>query len=399
MSLETFRGNFRPSLGVELEFQLVDAESMALSNAVDDVFAALPSSALDSVKPEFYRSCLEINSDVCADVDEVRRDLEPRIAELDRAARCAGVRLAWGGTHPFSHWRDQEVVQTPRYKELVEQYRETLCRQVTFGLHVHVGVPSGDEAIKVCDGLREYIPVLLALSANSPFWCGRATGLLSHRTEIMAASPVSGPPPAMGSWAHFEALVDRLSSCGMIQTPKELWWDLRPNASLGTVEVRVCDMPADLPTTLGIVALIQCLVHRIVQADAYSHADEECESLILDQNRWRAARHGLDAMFADLNTSQTQSARDVLEQLVHELEATAVELHCDGWLAYAGTMARQPIGAEQQLAEFERTGNLVDVARYQADWASRGLNLLASNRWIESRRPRVVTPSVPMLSY
>jgi len=383
MFIDSFQGSAGPSLGVELEFQLVDAESMALTNAVDEVLAALPFWSLGAIKPEFYRSCVEVNSNVCADVNAVRCDLEEKIAELDRAVRCSGIRLAWGGTHPFSHWRDQEVLQTPRYKELAEQYRETLCRQVTFGLHVHVGVPSGNAAAQVCDSLREYIPALLALSANSPFWNGRVTGLLSHRTEIMATSPVSGLPPTLGRWAHYEAMVERLIGCGLIKTPKELWWDIRPNPSFGTVEVRVCDMPSDLPTTLGLVALIQCLIYWISRSGGPSRTEGECHSLILRQNRWRAARHGLDAVLVNPGTCYTQTARQLLDELIPELENTAVDLRCEEWLAFAHDLTHQPVGAERQLAVFEQSGSLSEVSRYQVDCAGKGWASLSSNHWIE----------------
>lgn len=194
MNIESFRGSAGPSLGVELEFQIVDAESLALTGAADKVIESIPESAPEFIGPEFFRCCVEINTGVCRDVDEVDRDLSATISATNAAARQHGVLLAWGGTHPFSHWRDQPVVPDPRYLELAGHYGETLCRQLTFGMHVHVGVPDGDAAVHVSNRMSEHLPALLAISANSPFWCGRATGLHSHRVEVMNASPTGGLP-------------------------------------------------------------------------------------------------------------------------------------------------------------------------------------------------------------
>src|SRR3954452_6555737 len=224
MSFDTFHGSARPSLGVELELQLVDTRSMALRGAIFEVLAGVPADFQDSVKPEFYHCCVEINTGVCRDVAEVENDLATKVTATARAAALKGALLAWGGTHPFSHWRDQSIVPTARYLELAEHYRETLCRQLTFGLHMHVGVGDGDTAVRVCNGMVEHLPALLALSANSPFWCGRATGLHSHRVEVMGSSPTGSLPPRLGGWDDYARLVERLTAAGLIQTAKELWW-------------------------------------------------------------------------------------------------------------------------------------------------------------------------------
>jgi carboxylate-amine ligase len=239
MSLISFRGSARPSLGVELEFQLLDEQSLALTGASELVLASVPAEIKDAVKPEFHDCCIEVNTGVCREVAQVGHDLWPKLTAAAGAAARHGVLLGWGGTHPFSHWRDQQIVPAPRYRALAEFYQETLCRQVTFGLHVHVGVGDGDTAVRVCNRLVTHLPVLLALSANSPFWSGRATGLHSQRAEVMEASPTSGPSPRLGGWADYARLADRLTSSGLIGTAKDLWWDARPNGAHGTVELRV----------------------------------------------------------------------------------------------------------------------------------------------------------------
>ena len=172
---------------------------------------------------------MEVATDVCASVDEVRRDLKAKLLWVAGAAAQRGLLLAWGGTHPFSHWKDQEITSDPRYRALADAFQETLRRQLTFGLHVHVGVESAESAIKVCDQIRDYLPVLLALSANSPFWCGRATGLQSHRIEVMGSLPFGGIPPRLNDWDSYCHLVSQLAACALIESPKDLWWDVRPS--------------------------------------------------------------------------------------------------------------------------------------------------------------------------
>jgi carboxylate-amine ligase len=362
MSFNSFRGSVRPSLGVELEFQLVDARSMALTGVAAEVLSGIPARYQDSVKPEFYDCCVEINTDICRDVAEVGDDLRPKLAATARVAGRLGVLLGWGGTHPFSHWRDQMVLPTPRYRELAERYRESLCRQVTFGLHVHVGVGDGDAAVGVCNRIAEHLPALLALSANSPFWCGRATGLHSHRVEVMGSSPTAGLPPRLGGWDEYEKLVRRLTSAGVIGTAKELWWDVRPSPEHGTVEVRMCDMPPDLPSVLGLTALIQCLVVYLSRGGC-DPIDDEAAPMFVRQNRWSASRHGLGADLVDPRTGRTSTARDTIKDLVGRLGGVAAALGCSRHLEHARAMADGASGSERQLALFEQTGDLHEVVR------------------------------------
>ncbi|GAC1468952.1 MAG: glutamate--cysteine ligase [Isosphaeraceae bacterium] len=316
---------------------------------------------------------------------EVERDLSQRIRTAAHAAAQHGILLAWGGTHPFSHWREQEVVSTPRYLELAEKFRETLCRQVTFGLHVHVGVEDGELAIRVCNGINAYLPALLALSANSPFWCGRATGLQSHRVEVMSASPTGGLFPRIESWSDYEALAHRLTALGIIKTTKELWWDVRPSPEHGTVEVRICDMPADLHSVLGLTALIQCLVASLSKVENGNGPMDECGMMITRQNRWLAARYGLDAQLVNPHTGVTEAARDVLKGLVVQFRDQAEALGCSRQLDHVWTLSDAPTGAERQITVFEQTRDLVSVARHQAN--------VLNPVWNEARPSFAVDPT------
>lgn len=367
MSVEPFRGGARPTLGVELELQLVDAETLDLVAAAEGILAAVPAAIRDSVKPEFYPSCLEINTGVCQDVESVGRDLTLKLAAVGELAARNGARLAWGGTHPFAHWLDQPITPDQRYLDLAELLRETLCRQLTFGLHVHVGVEDGDAAVRACDAIIEHLPTLLALSANSPFWCGRPTGLHSHRIEVMGASPTGGLPPHLGGWDAYASMANRLAAAGFIETTKELWWDVRPSERHGTLEVRVCDMPPDLPSVLGLTALIQCLVYDLArQVEGGPPPLDPCGRMMVRQNRWRAARYGLGATLVDPRTGRPSPASDIIKGMVDRMSGVADMLGCTTQLQMARKMADGPGGADLQIALFERTGDLTAVARFQA---------------------------------
>ena len=225
-------------------------------------------------KPELMQSCLEVNTGVCHTVAEAERDLRDKLAVIEQAAESLDLRLWWGATHPFSCWRDQLVTPDDRYYQLVNLLQEMARRLVTFGLHVHVGVDTGDKAVMICDRIMRHLPTLLAISSSSPFWEGRDTGLHSHRSKIMEGLPTAGLPTLMRNWSEYVWLVNHMVETGFINTIREIWWDVRPHHNFGTVEVRVCDMPGNLADALAIAALVQCLVKALsdeIDQGAYQH--------------------------------------------------------------------------------------------------------------------------------
>jgi carboxylate-amine ligase len=360
------------TVGVELELQLVDSSTVALHCGIDGVLAELSPSLLASVRRELHGCCIEIATDVCRSVDEVRRDLTAKLRSVGDAAAKRGLLLAWGGTHPFSHWNDQEITDVPRYRELAELYGESLLRQVTYGLHVHVGVASGDAAIRTCDRMHDHLPILLALSANSPYWSGRATGLQSKRIELMSSLPTRGVPPGLRDWDSYVKLVSQLMTHRIIASLKDLWWDVRPSPTNGTVEVRICDMPLGLETVLGLTALIQCLVFvlssekatEIVGRTSDSHAaDDLCHSLTLRQNRWLASRFGSDAILVHPLAPQQAPAGVLARTMIDRLIDVGQELGCSDYLENLKTRSREPNGALAQMTIYSRTNRFEDVAR------------------------------------
>ena len=363
MSAIEFTYNEYPTIGVEIELQLVDAESLALKSTIADILAGVPEKHSAHFKPELMQCCLEINTGVCRTVAEVEADLTAKLALADKLADAAGSRLFWAGTHPFSSWHDQVVTPDERYHGLVDLLQDTARRLITFGLHVHVGVDTGDKAVMICERIQNHLPTLLALSSNSPFWNSRPTGLQSQRSKLMDNLPTAGLPPLMRNWSEYVWLVNHLVGTGFINTIREIWWDVRPHNNFGTVEVRICDVPASLTDVLGLTAVVQCLVHALseeIDAGTYQH---DCHPTMVRQNKWRACRHGMDANLVDLWTQASLPARKMLGQLVDRLHETAVELDCLDYLEHARAMAQQPTGAERQLAVYHETGDLVEVVR------------------------------------
>ncbi|MBV8130717.1 MAG: YbdK family carboxylate-amine ligase [Planctomycetaceae bacterium] len=363
MSPYTFASSPGPTLGVELELNLVDAQTLALRSGVVPILESLPPELHGSVKPELFQCYLEINTAICRDVAEVERDLTAKIKVVQQLAQNQGMRLYWGGTHPFSRWQDQEVTPDERYLGLVDLLQETARRLVTFGLHVHVGLDSGDMAIMICDRILPHLPMLLALSVNSPFWQGRNTGLHSHRIKIMETLPTSGLPPLMRNWSEYTWLLNHMIQTGFIKTVREIWWDVRPHHNFGTIEVRICDMPPSLHHVLGLTALIQCLVRDLSEEIDRGTYQNNCHPFLIRQNKWRACRYGMEASLVDPQTFQSIPVRKVVHRLLDRLKDRALELGCSSQLEIVRELADRPTGSVLQLETYRQTGDLAEVIR------------------------------------
>ncbi|MFO0907859.1 MAG: YbdK family carboxylate-amine ligase [Isosphaeraceae bacterium] len=358
-----FARNDAPTLGVEIELNLVDADTMALRSGFGEVLARLPDELHGTVKPELMQCYLEINTEICRDVAAVERDLTTKVRAVQAAAERSGLRLFWGATHPFSLWTDQEITQQARYLGLVDLLQDTARRLITFGLHVHVGLDSGDKAIMICDRILNHLPTLLAISANSPFWLGRKTGLHSQRVKVMEDLPTAGLPPLMRNWSEYVWLLNHMVETGFIKTIREIWWDVRPHHNFGTVEVRICDMPHDLPTVLGLTALVQCLVYDLSRQIDEGTYQFDCHPFLVRQNKWRACRYGMDARLVDPQTYKQRPVRKVLRDLVERLRPVAEELGCAPYLASMIERCDEPTGSQRQLRIYEETGDLAEVVR------------------------------------
>ena len=361
-----FTRNEEPTIGVEIELQLVDADSMALTSGIDKVLERLPAGLREQIKPELMQCYLEINTVVCRTVREAGTDLQTKLEDLQRVTDALGIRLLWAATHPFSSWRDQDITVNDRYFRLVELMQDVARQLVTFGLHIHVGVDTGDKAVMVCDRMLRHLPLLLALSSNSPFWDGRRTGLHSNRSLVMQDLPTAGLPRQMRNWSEYVWLINHLVDTGFINTIREIWWDIRPHHNFGTVEIRVCDMPADLNSVLALTAMAQCLVVAISNQIDEGTFQSEYHPFMVRQNKWRATRYGGDAQLVNNTDYKLYSVKEMTENLIQKLRPTAVQLDCVDELNSALNLADRT-GASQQLEIFEKTESLEEVVRQMLD--------------------------------
>ncbi|MCA9192137.1 MAG: YbdK family carboxylate-amine ligase [Planctomycetales bacterium] len=362
MSNLPFTRNDRPTLGVEIELQIVENDSLALANRISDVLQAIPASYQGSIKPELMQSYLEINTKICNTVHEAGEDLRRKLSVVEQVMEPLGLKLYWAATHPFSSWRDQQITVDERYYRLVDLMQDVARRLVTFGLHVHVGVESGDKAIMICDRMLKYLPLLLSLSANSPFWEGRNTGLHSNRSKIMEGLPTAGLPHRMRNYSEYVWLIDHLKRTGFINSIREIWWDIRPHHNFGTVEVRVCDMPPRLEHVLSIAALVQCLVVAISREIDEGTFQSDYHPMMVQQNKWRATRFGAGAALVSSNDYTQIPVEQMTSRLVDSLLPIAHELACERELEMLSQLPTNS-GAKQQLEIFERTNSRREVVR------------------------------------
>jgi glutamate---cysteine ligase / carboxylate-amine ligase len=363
------------SLGVEEEFQLVSRESFELVSRVDEILSEVEDEEEHEgrVKPELLQSVVEVATHVAGSVDEAIEDLRGLRARLREAAAARDSLIASAGTHPFSRYEHQEVTDRPRYQELAEDIRWVAERELIFGLHVHVGVDSPETAIACLNGVRTFLPELLALSANSPFWQARPTGLASTRVKNFDMFPRSGLPPSFASWAEFEEMVERGMATSAFEDSTFIWWDVRPHPKLGTIEVRVPDAQTRLDSVRGLVALSQSLVATVAQRHAAGDPLAPQPVTLVDENKWRAARDGLDATLIDLENDTERPARDALRALAERCEPAARRLGCADDLAAIDGILERGNGADEQRRIYEGTDSLLAVAQWLAEETVRGL--------------------------
>jgi carboxylate-amine ligase len=363
-----FCSNDRPTVGIELELGLVNAETFALASAYGLLEARLVAEGhqtgeSSNYKAELMQCVLEINTAVCRTIPDAERDLREKISVVENACDALGLRLWWGGTHPFSRWGEQNITPDARYLQLVHLLQEMARRLVTFGLHIHVGVDSGDKAVMICDRIMRHLPVLLALSVSSPFWEARRTGLHSYRSKLMEGLPTAGLPTLMRNWSEYVWLVNHMIDTGFINTIREIWWDVRPHHNFGTVEVRVCDMPGNLADTLALAALVQCLVKALSDEIDHGTYQHDSHPMMVQQNKWRAARFGNQARLVDTQTYRVATVAAMVDRLVEQLHPTATELNCESYLKHCVTMATNRSAAQRQMDMLDETGDPREVVR------------------------------------
>ena len=359
-----FHGSPDPTLGVEVELQIVSPETLNLKSGSCQILDRVGEHP--KIKQELTQSTVEVVTGICRDVGEARADLAASYRELFALGDELGLAFSAAGTHPFAQWRDQDIFPNERYSWLVDRIQWPARRLLIYGLHVHVGVSSGEKAIAIGNALTTYIPHLLALSASSPFVDHEDTGLASSRSKIFEGMPTAGLPYRLPNYSAFQRFMNTLIRAGAIESVREIWWDIRPHPSFGTIEVRVCDAPSTLSDTMAIVALIQSLV--VWLDEHYEQGVPMTVNLpwIVRENKWRACRHGLDASIICNNDGEQQPLRVAIPELLSELEPYAHKLRCYHELMDVRSLLREA-SYERQRAHYEQTGELASIVEGVVD--------------------------------
>ena len=306
-----FNSSPEPTIGVELELQLVGKNNLNLNNISSKVLPDVNEEFSDNIKCELIESMIEINTNICSNIEEVEKDIKKTLNHLDEILKNYETEINCTSLHPFAIGKNQIITDNARYKRIMKDLQMVGKRFISQGLHVHIGINNSEDAIKVNNALRIYLPLLLSLSTSSPFFEGEDTGLHSYRTKLFEALPLAGMPDYLTNWNHFENLTEHLEGAGIISSVKDLWWDVRPHPGFGTVEIRVCDIPITFKEIIAIVALIQGLVVTLINAEPYSDTHIQ----ILQSNKWQAARYGLDGVYVDPKNFQKLSIKKAIENL------------------------------------------------------------------------------------
>jgi carboxylate-amine ligase len=354
------------TLGVEEEYMLLDGETLDLVQHIETVLAATEGHELETrVNPELMQSVLEIATPVCETAADVAAELRKLRAYVTGIAREKGLRVGSAGTHPFSLFERQRITARDRYRHLVDQLQYVARRELIFGLHIHVAVDDAEKAIQIVNGLLAHLPSLLALSASSPFWRGEPTGLASSRQMVFAAFPRSGPPPRFRDYADYAEVVGQLEKTGCIADYTHIWWDIRLHPRFGTIEIRVCDAVTRLEDAVALAAFCQSLVKLYSERYAVGAEIPSYHRILTTENKWLAARYGLEAPVMDLATGRRNRVpvAQLVRRTLGEIEPHARELGCDRELEGIGAILAKGNGSDRQRRTWNANRDIVEVVR------------------------------------
>jgi carboxylate-amine ligase len=346
------------TIGIEEELMILDADSLELVNAIEALIEPAPAG---EIKPELMESVLEISTEPCANIAEAGEQLRALRRQVAQTAAARNLAIGSAGTHPFALWEDQRIVARPRYRDLISALRFVARQELIFGMHVHVGLDDPDKAIHVANGMRVHMPVLLGLSANSPFWRADSTGLASTRTPIFRAFPRVGIPPAYKDWEDYERRIEFMVAAKVIEDYTYLWHDVRPHPKFGTVEVRVMDSQTHLEHSLGLAALVQALIRELAEHFDSGKRLARYPFEMLDENKWLAARHGLAGELVDLPHSTRVPTRELARRLIERMRDHCQDLGSLAELEAVEDLLERGNGAARQVVVYEANHDLREV--------------------------------------
>lgn len=358
----------RPSftLGVEEEYQTIDPVTRDLRSHIEaEIIQKGKLRLQERVKAEMHQSVVEVGTAICKNVQEARAELKLLRRGIISLARENGLRVAAAATHPFSDWRKQGIYPDERYQTIVEDMRIVARANLIFGLHVHVGIEDKETAIHMMNAARYFVPHILALSTNSPFWLGDETGLKSYRCKVFDKFPRTNIPDYFPSYGEYESFINLLIKTGCIDNAKKIWWDLRPHPFFDTLEFRVCDLPMRLDETIAITALIQATVAKLYKLHAANTGFRLYRRALIMENKWRALRYGIDGRMIDFGKRIEVPFKDLMHEYLDFVDDVVDELGCRNEINYIHKMLEMGTGADRQLRVYrESGGDLKKVVDY-----------------------------------
>jgi carboxylate-amine ligase len=349
------------TLGIEEEFAIIDPETRELRSHIQEILEGGKVLLKEQIKPEMHQSVVELGTEICTSIANAREHVVALRSKLASLANKAGLRIASAGTHPFSRWQDQLITEGDRYKEIVQDMQRLARANLIFGLHVHVGIPSRDSAIQVMNQARYFLPHIFALSTNSPFWGGQDTGLKGYRLKVFERFPRTGIPDAFESLSEYEDFCKLLVKTGCIDNPKKIWWDIRLHPFFDTLEVRVCDAQSRVDDTLALAALIQAVIAKLYKLLKHNTTFRVYRRRLLDENRWRASRYGIEGKLIDFGRESEVETRSLLNELMEFVSTEVDELGSRREMAHIERIMREGTGADRQLEVFHRTNDIKAV--------------------------------------
>lgn len=350
------------TLGVELEFQILDPNTLDLVPRAAHLFDQIPAPENRKIAMEFLQSIFEIQTGICNSIAEVEQDLCHTVRVAEEAAYACGCFLFASGIHPFALPERQLVTENERYQRIMEELQYVGRQFITQGLHIHVGMPDGDTAVRICDVIQGYLPLFTAMSTSSPYFKGEDTGFQSYRTKLFEALPLAGIADYLGSWRAYEGKMLMLHRAGVIREVRDLWWEVRPSPYFGTLEVRVCDMPSSFQDILALTAFIQAMAVFLFRRQDYR---ERIDPQLLRYNKWQAARYGLDGSFMDplgLLTGERMRTRMAVDRLLSALAPIMRELDSAKWCSRIQHILDKGTSADRQrelVARYETYKNMI----------------------------------------
>src|ERR1044072_7033802 len=349
------------TLGIEEEFQIVDPHSRAHRSHVSEILEDGKTLLGEQIKPEIIQSMIEVGTGICKNITEARADITNLRSVLSGLVRKQGLEIVAAGTHPFSHWQDQKIFDNSRYELIVEENQMIARSLLTFGLHVHVGIENPERAIHIMNAVRYMLPHVLALSTSSPFWLGVDTGLKSYRSEVFTRMPRTGIPDHFESDTSFQRYVALLVETGCIDDGKKIYWDIRPHPYFPTLEFRICDIPTRVDDTVAIAALFQALVAKVNKLLDQNLTFRLHHRMLIEENKWRAVRYGLDGKIIDFGKGKEVPIRGVIRELLRFVDNVIDELGSRKEIDHIYTILERGTSADEQLRVWRETGDLKAV--------------------------------------